>query len=475
MVDELRIIHRQEGMLPSAEFSKFEEYLTALGLPTESVIASPEERMRIMKVIPEFVESLSPSIKRDARYLSKFIAGSAIGLFDAALNFVWNEVIVNLRSKILFYGLDLFFDAAVGEKVRDQYNSQEDLSGIKDKTLLDTCRKLELINDLVYKKLSHILTMRNDIGSSHPNDYAIGSYELLGWLQTCITEVIQVKPSEAALTVKSIVDNLKKETNLIRTDLISTFESSIKDLSIKMTDNLLVTLFGLFTTESTGKIVQENILKLIPILWEHSSESVKYDLGEKVDVFKLNLSTDRTELAERFFEECNGSKYFSLSSRIINLSSLIDDLYNAHIEWDNFYHEVPIVRRIMKYIQNSEDIPEERLNKIIETFLICRTGNGATYNEGVSPGAKSLYDKFFSILDNKQIIVLLSLIEEHKIRNHITGKFQINHFGEILDIIHSPLNTARVNDVIEYLKKNYKNLYNVVFSKQYKELTKGMW
>jgi hypothetical protein len=48
--------------------------------------------------------------------------------------------------------------------------------------LLDTCRKLELISDTTYKKLKHILDMRNDIGISHPTNYNINAFELLGYV-----------------------------------------------------------------------------------------------------------------------------------------------------------------------------------------------------------------------------------------------------------------------------------------------------
>ncbi|ACB95131.1 hypothetical protein Bind_1498 [Beijerinckia indica subsp. indica ATCC 9039] len=39
-------------------------------------------------------------------------------------------------------------------------------AALKDAVLLDTCRKLKLISDTTYKKLKHILDMRNDIGIS---------------------------------------------------------------------------------------------------------------------------------------------------------------------------------------------------------------------------------------------------------------------------------------------------------------------
>lgn len=452
------------------DFTKFEQYLVSLGLPTDNVIADVKERARIMGALPDFIQSLQPEIRREARYLSKFIAGSAIGLFDAALNYVWNEVIVNLRKKIVFYGLDLFYDAAVGEKVRDLYTTEEDLSGIKDKTLLDTCKKLELIDDLVYNKLSHILTMRNDIGSSHPNNHAIKSFELLGWLQTCIEDVIVIRPSQAALTVKSIVDNIKREKAAIRADVIATFENSIKDLSTKMTGNLLVTVFGLFTSENTDKIIRENILMIAPVLWSHSNDSVKYDLGEKVDVFKLNLNTERMQLAESFLEKCDGNRYLTLSTRNITISSLCDELLDAHNGWDNFYHEVPYARAIMKYIEKSEDIPEEREEKLIETFLICRLGNGKSYNQGVSPGARELYNKLFCLLSENQVKKLLFTLTKSAVRVELSGDIRSGNFRTILSLIRSPLNSDRVNEAIDYLHANYSNAYHAVISKPYKDL-----
>ncbi|EJL0364044.1 hypothetical protein NL254_004286, partial [Shigella boydii] len=70
----------------STDTTKFEGYLSYLGLPTENIIASLPERQIIEKNLPTFIDSLPAEVKRDARYLSKFVAGAAIGLFDASLN-----------------------------------------------------------------------------------------------------------------------------------------------------------------------------------------------------------------------------------------------------------------------------------------------------------------------------------------------------------------------------------------------------
>lgn len=460
--------------LPSDKFDSLEKFLEVNGLPYENIIANSTQRSIMENNLPFFLQSLPPESKKNANYLSKFVAGAAVGLYDAALNYIWNEVIVNLRQKADIYGLDMFFDAAVGEKKRDSYNTKEDLSGLKDKILLDTCRKLELISDLVYKKLSHILTMRNDIGASHPNEYSINSYELLGWLQTCINDVIMENPSKASITIKSIVDNIKSNKEKIQDSTIELISIKIKDLSSVMTGNLLVSLFGIFTSDKTEKITRENILKLAPLVWNHCTDDVKYSLGEKLDGHRLKLEEDRQKLGELFFKTCNGERYYTNDSRVISLSNLTDSLEEAHLGWDNYYNEPPIALEIMKFIKISSDIPKEREDKIIKVFLTCRIGNGRGYCRGVSPGAQIYYDEFFKLLDKEQIIKLLNILETHELRSLVLNKIGSERCIEILHLLKSPLIGDRLNEIIDYIIKNKENLYYIFKTKEYKDLVKSI-
>lgn len=459
---------------PSTGFESFEVFLKDYGLPYENVIAEFDERKVIMDNLPNFLNSLSPEVKKDAYYLSKFVAGTAIGLFDASLNYVWNEVIVSLRNKIEIYGVDIFFDSAVGEKVRDNYKGKEDLAGLKDKVLLDTCRKLELISDLVYKKLSHILMMRNDIGASHPNTYSINSYELLGWLKTCINDILMDKPSHASIEVKSIVDNLRTNKDEIDEDTLELFKIKIKDLSSVMSGNLLVSIFGLFTSNSTEKIVKENIIKLAPSVWRNCTDDIKYKLGEKLDGYRLKLEQDRLKAGELFFDICEGKRYYTADSRIIKLSSLSESLEDVHLSWDNFYHEPPIAQEIMGYIEKDSDIPIEREDSLIKVFLKCRIGNGCWYNDGVSPGAKPYYNKFFKLLNKNQVKKILSMLETSEIRSLVLNDIGAQQCIELLELLKTPLIGDRLNEIIDYLIKNKSNLYNAFNTVDYKDLIKSL-
>ena len=129
------------------------DFLGHIGLPTDNIIAEQSERNIIGQNLPAYIESLPDEAKRNARYLSKFVVGAGFGLFDYSLNAIWNEVVIDLRKKAIGYGLDIFYDSAVGGKAREFYQTEDDLASLKDSVLLDTCRKLELISDTTYKKL----------------------------------------------------------------------------------------------------------------------------------------------------------------------------------------------------------------------------------------------------------------------------------------------------------------------------------
>jgi len=121
----MNISNTEEKNALAQSFKDFESFLVSRNLPVDCIVASPEERFRVMNVIPDFIDSLPMEVRQNARYLSKFIAGAAVGLFDASLNFLWNEVVVNLRKKAIAYGLDLFYDEAVGGKNRIDFKTEK--------------------------------------------------------------------------------------------------------------------------------------------------------------------------------------------------------------------------------------------------------------------------------------------------------------------------------------------------------------
>jgi hypothetical protein len=449
----------------------FSNLLTAQGLPADNIIASTTERDIILNNLPSLIASLPMEEKREARYLSKFYAATAIGLFDAGLNYVWNEVVLNLRKKAILYGIDLFFDAAVGGKNRDDYKDEKDLPALKDKVLLDTCLKIELISNIVYKKVDTILTMRNEIAASHPNVESIGGYELLGWLQTCVKDVLQYSPSASAIQIRQLITNLKQETTIIQGTLLSHFKDALNTLGRGHIHNMLITLFGIFVDDNTHQILKKNIAILAPEVWIHADGNVKYNIGAKIDGYRTNIQTNKVNNGIEFLTIVNGLQFQSLPERTYAIGDLCDRLLATHMSYDNFHHEPPVAREILKYIKSSSDIPKEIIPKLTKTVLQCRLGRGLSYCEGVSPNGLPLYDRILGMLDEDGVVWCIIELFDPSIKEQIAKPICQIHLKMILCQLKSITVGEKLKEVLDYLLNDIPNAWQADRKQEFIRLT----
>lgn len=454
----------------AVETNIFVEYLAQYGLPADNIIANDTERAVISANLPKFIAALPNEEKRDARYLSKFVGASAIGLFDAALNYIWNEVVLNLRKKTSIYGIDLFFDAAVGGKNRELYKDEKDLAGLKDVVLLDTCKKLELISEVVYKKLLHILNMRNDVAASHPNVESIGGYELLGWLQTCVKDVLQDRPSESAIKIKAFIDNIKTADKPIDQATVQRLIQEIRQLSLPHVNNMVITIFGIFIDPNTTQVLKANIARIAPVIWDCCQESLKFKIGVIIDGFRTNLHQEKLKNGIEFLTIVDGRRYESLPARVSTLNDLVDRLEDARTGRDNYYNEPPIMSEILLFCKTTSDIPSEVSEKIIRTVLLCRIGRGYSYCDGVSPGGLPLYDKFLSLLDDDMIAKLVLMTFDPVVGARIYNAICFKHYESILTLLRTIAIAPRVQQILDYLLKDIKNAPTAYKDKVFVEL-----
>ncbi|VDG22714.1 hypothetical protein [Lactiplantibacillus mudanjiangensis] len=475
MVDKNEIIQSDEPLqqLKLVTESNFDVFLKQLGLPANDVLANNDEKQVIADNIQNAILKIPLDQRRNATYLSKFVSSVAIGRFDSALNDLWNEVVIQLRKSVTLYGLDIFFDVAVAAKDRDDYSKEDDLSGIKDRTLLDVCLKLEILTEVVHRKLVYILDMRNKIGGSHPNASVINAYELLGWLQTSVHEVIAVRPSEGAIKVQQFIKNLRTQKSAFSKTDLQKIEESLGKLSTVLSGNLLTAVFGIYTDSKVGNEIKININALAPTIWNLAPEQSKYDLGAKLETFTVNLEKDRQELGEQFFDKCGGNNYKTTTRKSLELTNLAADLRDLHNGWNNFFNEPSKARQIMSYIKSAVDIPAERQEDLIRTFLICRIGREVSYNKGVSPNAVPYYDKFFRLLNSNQIRTLLKVIQDRTILVDLSTPIRRDNFSRILEILPQVLSDERAQEAIDYLKEGDLPSDKKIMSSSFKELVKS--
>ena len=112
--------------------------LTHIGLPTENILSPIEERRKVIFALESTIEILPLEDRKKSTYLSKFTVAVSVGLFDGALNFLWDETVKALRR--LASNFDLEYFLVVAKTVNNKYknlNTPIDLEAIGDHDLLE--------------------------------------------------------------------------------------------------------------------------------------------------------------------------------------------------------------------------------------------------------------------------------------------------------------------------------------------------
>lgn len=449
------------------------EFLRQMGLPADNIIAAQHERAIIGQNLSTYIESLPAEVKREARYLSKFVVGAGVGLFDYSLNAIWNEVVLELRRKAISYGLDIFFDAAIGGKARDFYKTEEDLASVKDAVLLDTSIKLELISETTFKKLKHILDMRNDIGISHPTNYTINAFELLGWLQTCVQDVLQDRPTAAAIQVQAFIANLKTYDVPLDKTTQANIEERIRELRSHHCGNILRTAFGIYVSPDTAPQVRKNISLLGPTVWGNCLDEPRYQLGIVLQGYNSNLHRDKYTLGEEFFRAVNGNRFRTESDRTLIVDGLLDELHEKHQGYDNYMHEAPVADAVASYIQTQNDILASNADKLVKVVLMCRIGRQYSYCDGVSPRGLPYYDKMLTLFGDRYTPNALAALTQVEIQAELHHPSNRRKARTALQLIKQSVVNARLNECLDYLIARIEANGRTVFDSEFKRLSTG--
>ena len=412
-------------------------YLNYLDLPTDNVLVDIKERGKVIYNMPTVImDQLTDDQRKRAYYVSKFIASCAVGLFDAALNFLWNETILNLREKIIRFDLDYFFDSTIGSSERAKFRLEEDLEKIEDWQLIRGCRETGIISGIGYKHLDYIRDMRNFASAAHPNQNQLTGLQLVSWLETCIIEVLAKEPSGPVLEVKKLLFSIREE-KLDPKD-IKPVEINIQQLPKDLVHSLLRAIFGMYTDTNLSQNVRNNIDLIAKCIWDQADDEAKHKIGLKYAVFSANAELKRKELANQFLNIVDGLMYLTENQKAVELNERLENLSTAHYEFNNFCNEEPHAKIILKYIPNTGKIPDAVRFNYVKTLTICRLGN----SWGISNAAKPYYDKMINMFNDPEILSFLELLKDNDITTVLQDKRRLGYFFDIAKVFYSKTNNA---------------------------------
>lgn len=267
MTDQLPAVRAEEVDHSLTTFhATLSNYLDQLGLPFDDVLVSIPERRIVVQNLPTVVDRMTPDQRSVASYLSKFITAVSTGLFDAALNYLWDETIRNLREKISQYDLQYFYDTAITDPAnRAKFQTEADLQKIPDWELIRGCQEIGLISELALKHLDFIRDMRNFASAAHPNQNQLTGFQLVQWMDTCIREVLTKAPSAPAIEAKRLLKNLREQE--LDAASVKPINRAIAALDSDLLAPLLRATFGIFADPKLATRARENIRLVRSTIW----------------------------------------------------------------------------------------------------------------------------------------------------------------------------------------------------------------
>lgn len=421
-------------------------YLESLGLPSENILVPLDERREVVAILPSVVNRMTQQQRETASYVSKFTAAVATGLFDAALNYLWDETIRNLRIRVCSYDLQYFYDTAITDpSERTRFKSDTDLQNIRDWNLIHSCQEIGLISEIAFRHLDFIRDMRNFASAAHPNQNQLTGLQLVQWMDTCIREVLAKEPLGPAIQAKRLLRNLRG----IRLDKDSCrpINQAISALDHRLLAPLLRNVFGMYVDSDLSAVARNNIKFVRKTIWMGSSDAAKYEIGLKYGSFRAHGEAERATLAREFISSVDGLAYLSESDLELELFNALGALEDAHNGWGNFYSEPTMALQLERLVPPSRRVPGGVRSRYVEVLTLCKLTNG----RGVAWNAESTYDRLIGAWQDTEVLEFLVILGEPDVRSRIQFSLCRQKLHLIVEMLQQNTSNALAVEGLNYI------------------------
>lgn len=442
---------RSGGNEVSAGLERFEQVLLdrieAAGLPVDGVLVDVMERQRVLDNLGSALYRLEIEDRGRSYYISKMIVAAAAGLFDAALNYLWDETISELRRRVAGYDLAYFFDVAVpSPEKRKHLSTAEDLALIQDVDLLRAARDIGLLSDIGHSQLDSVRYMRNHASAAHPNHNEFTGLQLVTWLETCIRQVITLPLDNVTAETGKLLRNIKKDR--LTAEEVASTAAFFDRLPTDRADALAAGLFGLYTAASSAPDVEDNVRLLWPELWPYVSDDARYEFGTRIARFVANADHDQAASARELFDLVDAAAFLPEPVRAAEIDTAIDALLEAHHGWDNFYTEAAPARQLETLVGDRGDVPEALSTKYVKAIVEVFLSNG----HGISRSADPIYRRLIERFDTQQAGLALRAFTDTTIAGRLQTRTAREQWTQLLDLLEPKLTRRNDRDLLTAIR-----------------------
>ena len=408
--------------LPTTILPKITLLTDSLGIPRE-VLASDEEIEYAWKDLPRELREIPTNLRDEL--VARMCVAVSTGLFDGAMNYIWNAAILQLRTKVRNFGL------AVVAQIKQNDFEEKHLLELQDSRLLELCLKLNIIDEDAFFFLDQCRGVRNNFSAAHPTLGTINDREFTTFLNRCVRYALADSASPKGVDIGAFISAVKGQRfNANQCEIWVQRLTETHEAQMQM---LVGMVHGIYCDSNTTEPSRLNAIDLCEGLKQSFTGAIRSDLINKHSEYVANGQENKHTASLQFFEKLGLLSLLNESEQHFVFSKSIDRLWNAHNGLNNFYNEPPFAERLLE-LSLQGAIPETIQEQFVQTVLCCRVGNGY----GVSNASIPIYDQMIRGFSPREISTMIrfAINKETTLGERIANNASCrNNFKEVIKYI----------------------------------------
>jgi hypothetical protein len=412
---------------------------SAIGV-NRDLLPSKDSIDNVLQQLPALLNKIRPGL-RDEKIVKMCIA-SGIGLFDSAINYVWNQTIIEIRKRIIVFGVDVI------SQIKNKKYEEKDIDELQDSTLLGLAHELNLISDEGFYFLSQCRDMRNNFSAAHPSLGEIDNYELINYINRCVKYSLSHENFTIGVNIKEFISLLKDAP--FTEDRLDFWVQKINSTYQAQKDSIIIMLHSFYCDPQKQSVERGNVLKLSQKLRSFYSPKAISGIIDQYEEYIGKDNQIKIKASEDFMVRNNLMEILKNPTRHSIISKACKQMLIVHQNMNNFYNEPPFAEYLLQVSKQSQ-IPDSIKDEFVETIVSCAIGNAY----GVSRAAEPYYNQIIQNFSPKEMQIMLNLPDKdgwtsYKIKNFHSCK---NNYKEKLQLLDQNLMTPQMKTIYDLREK----------------------
>lgn len=340
----------------------------------------------IPKNISTFTELVPYNKRLYPRELVQIEKAFENDLYDMSIEYTWTRTVNIIKEKVMSFGEEFVLEM-LGRSDKDS------ISTLSDTEIIRLASDLGIINETAKLRFLHIIELIAHFSSRKISDDEIGRLDALNNIQLCMKYVLALEEDGFQISYNNFRDRLKQES-------LDEFDEIVETLAISpyfYKRTTMRTLLNLLKSSKGAEVenVYNNMLVIIPEIWEDLLSDDRYDLGVVYAEAANNNQEKLIKALKAVLLKVRGFDYVPEDLRSRSFIEVAKKLLDLHHGFDNFYKE-PSAAKSLQAMGTS--IPKPALGPCMTAVLASKLGN----RYGRSEDAQSALDNILDHLNEER-------------------------------------------------------------------------